>query len=292
MFQFLQKRLNASTNTFVSSHSGCGIIEVGRYGAIPLSTSGKIHVARTSFESCLLVCPHLMSLALAPEKAASKSIEDFLMIQHSQSPTSEVQSDPALDSDSNVLVEVSPQFGTQCFFYTTELMEKGQVTELRFSQPVSKISSIDATDSPCAGIVDRLLLVQSVTALSLADLLVVISLMSKIADSNSREIRAGTHREQVAGDVQPRQPQNSTEESKLQIVRRRVHWLATQIIHILETPRETASPAEQKLVVGKVKRLLMTTEECRNLCAYANQDWRRVSTDGAITRDSLRCCSK
>lgn len=48
------KTSNASTDTFASSHSGCGIIEVGRYGAIPLSTSGKIQVARTSFASRLL----------------------------------------------------------------------------------------------------------------------------------------------------------------------------------------------------------------------------------------------
>jgi hypothetical protein len=241
------KTSNASTDTFASSHSGCGIIEVGRYGAIPLSTS-------------------------APKEAASMLIDVFLKTKHSQTPMPEVKSDIDLDSDSNVLVEVSPQFGTQCFFYNAELMEKGQVIELRFSQPVAKIPSTNSSGSPCVGIVDRLSLVQSLAALSLVDLLGIIAVMSKIADSNSREIRAGTQREQIGEDVKPQQLQNFTEELKLQIVRRRVHWLATQILHILERPRETASPAEQKLVVDRAKKLLMTTEECRNLCAYANQD--------------------
>lgn len=35
------------TDTFVASHPGCGLIEVSRYGAIPLPKEGKLHVVRS-----------------------------------------------------------------------------------------------------------------------------------------------------------------------------------------------------------------------------------------------------
>jgi hypothetical protein len=58
------KTSNASTDTFASSHSGCGIIEVGRYGAIPLSTSGKMQVARTIvyIKAVVLISSYISSL--------------------------------------------------------------------------------------------------------------------------------------------------------------------------------------------------------------------------------------
>lgn len=41
------KLSNASTETFVSSRPGCGFIEIGQYGAIPLSIERKLKIVHT-----------------------------------------------------------------------------------------------------------------------------------------------------------------------------------------------------------------------------------------------------
>lgn len=185
--------------------------------------------------------------------------------------SSEVQKHTPLDSNTcNVLVEASPELGTQCFFYAAQPMEKGQAIELRFSPRVDKASK-DSVTSPCDEIVDRLSLARSLAVLSLTDIKAVIDHLSKIANSNSRDLRAASQEQRQNEDGQQHRPRGSSEEQKLQRVRRRIHWLATQILYILEKTKGTATTAELKLLVDDAKKLLMTTDDCRSLCDYGKQ---------------------
>lgn len=188
----------------------------------------------------------------------SSQIQQFLLNDHLRKERTERQQESGFDCRrSNVLVEVSPEFGSQCFFYAAEPLEKGQTVELRFSPCLDKESKESMTE-PFDAIVDRMAIARKVSALSLAELKVALDQMSKLVDSYKMKVES-TETEQ-SGGCHP------------QIVRRRVHWLASQIVRGLGEKEERSGEESQRRALAEdAKKLLMTMDDCRSLYTYSKQ---------------------
>jgi hypothetical protein len=160
-----------------------------------------------------------------------------------------------------VLVEESPaEFGKQCFFYASDPIEKGQVIELHFSPTVENPNKTRVGD-PFVAIIDRLALAQAISVLSLAELKTLVERASMRLSEAKRDFKEETDE------------RDSDEELKLHVVRRRVHWLATNIISRLEerTDASGAISTYAPSLVEDAKKLLMTRDDRRSLYSYFKQ---------------------
>ena len=160
-------------------------------------------------------------------------------------------------AQSNVVVESSAELGTQCLFYASEPMERGQVLELRFSTQKRKPSSLPVGE-PFTAIEDRIALAREILVLSQKDPKALIDQVLAI----SKEINPSLDNASKDSETQPN---DSEEELNLRITRRRIHWLATSVLSCLE---ETG--VDEIAGVEDLKKLLLTQNDLRNESTYYN----------------------
>lgn len=231
----------------------------------------------------------MLSFALADHPGISTMIENFLQNDYPSvyKCSGERQQWRQDSRASNVLVRVSPEKGTQCLFYAADPIEKGQTLELHFS-PRTERPSKDFTAEPFVTIVNRLSLACNMSSLSLADLNGVVEQASKILDSAKDDAA----RTEIAQDGQKTR-------THPQMVRRRIHWLASNVLRSLEESREGSddtSRRTRKALIEDAKKLLMTDGDCITFHSYSQHSGEEDVLDelsqeilcDAVMNNSLR----
>lgn len=189
-------------------------------------------------------------------------IQLFLLDVPSANDTSSSQQESTLfdNKKSNVIVQESPEKGTECLFYAAEPMEKGQTIELRFPSCTDG-STVESVAEPFTAITGRLSLARKVSSLSLTEMNDAIKEMASSLEIAKRDL-----------ETTASSPGGARDNRKSLRTQRRVHWLALQIVQSLQEPgKGSANTPQRRSLLVDAKKLLMTVDDCRNLYSHAKQ---------------------